>query len=371
MGKISGRDGGNGLRKIALIFAILCFAFPVMATNYYMAPLGNDANDGLMSSLGRAWATLQHAEGVLVAGDTLFVEGGTYSSAQQWYNSSSSAGGTTLRPIVIKAYGDAIANFTMSGTTDMGNSFFAWIWYCTKDHIVIDGESHLHPSKTRYFVFTGSCYRMFWTEPNIGRRISGIVVRGCEFDGRLSDTHGSTMVAIADCDSFVIDNCYIHHAWHATGSPGGDGTDGYEETGDNVTIRSCSYGKITNNTLNFGNHFLMMITPRWQDGEYTTCKYITISGNTFDNGWGGGVGLTQGSSYCLVENNYFTNCGCTCRNSYSKPSLELAGSYNTVRRNVIYNPCSQGLRVEAQYDCGTCPIDNRNYIYNNTIFNCE
>lgn len=353
--------------RILVFAAVLVCAFAQLnAANYYMSPGGSDSDTG--ASPTHAWASLQHGRDILVAGDTLFVMGGTYSTAQIWNGGN---GGNALHPIVIKAYGDAVATFTVGGAVESNVYFFNWYASDEHGHFVVDGESHLHPGTTRCLVFTGACYRMYQVEPDIGHHRNGMVLRGCEFDGRASNASGmgAYPVALAYADSFVIDNCYIHHAWHPTGptSRGGDNSDNAQSVGECLFIRSCEFGNITNNTFTYGDHGLVNIQAVRTSGAHSS-RFIHVSGNLFDNGWGGGLYLTFNSTYCLVENNIFAHSGVTT--DYPKPGLQLGGSYNTVRKNVFYCPANQAMTINSQDELdGFYSVCNRNYIYNNTFYN--
>jgi parallel beta-helix repeat protein len=108
------------------------------------------------------------------------------------------------------------------------------------------------------------------------------------------------------------------------------------------------------------------IQPVRTSGAHTS-RYIIISGNTFDNGWGGGLYLVFNSDYCLVENNVFANCGVTT--TYPKPCLQVGGSHNTFRKNVFYNPTNQAMSIESHDEVDQCySVCEGNYIYNNTLF---
>lgn len=354
------------IRILVFAAALVCAFAQLNAANYYMSPGGSDSDTG--ASPTHAWASLQHGTDILMAGDTLFVMGGTYGTAQYWVNGN---GGTVLRPIVIKAYGDAVAYFPTPGVLNGSEpGYFLWYGSGNAGHFVVDGESHLNPGPTRYFTFTGACYRQYRVEPDLGHYRNGMILRGCEFDGTLGGINtGTTVVTITYADSFVIDNCYMHHAWHPTGdiSPG-DGTDRECSAGEPLVIRSCEYGKVTNNTLRYGNHGLALIQRVRIIGSHPS-RYITVSGNTFDNGWGGGLYLTFESEYCLVENNVFYHCGVAT--TYPKPCIQLGGVHNTIRKNVFYNPNNQELQIQAgrEIEGETWnTICQHNYIYNNTFF---
>jgi hypothetical protein len=64
-------------RVLPIMLGILFAAFPAYcSTTYYVDPNGNDSNDGL--SIDTPFRTIGHAEDVVVAGDTIYVRGGTY-----------------------------------------------------------------------------------------------------------------------------------------------------------------------------------------------------------------------------------------------------------------------------------------------------
>ncbi len=62
---------------LCLLLVFQCMTLPVAAgTNYYLAPAGNDGNDG--RSVDTAFRTLERAVDALQGGDTLFIRDGTY-----------------------------------------------------------------------------------------------------------------------------------------------------------------------------------------------------------------------------------------------------------------------------------------------------
>jgi len=351
------------MRILMLIVAVVtvCAFGQLNATNYYMSPTGSD---GAAGTFGAPWATLQHAKAKpLIAGDTLFVMGGTYTVAEEWYGGTS---GTTLHPIVIKAYGDAVATFTVFGNSG-GNANYFCAYNIRTNHLVIDGESHLkhspYPTTSRFFVFTGMCpnYGMLQFQTFSTSNMShGIVIRNCELHGEQNNpTPGTTGIYMSCCDSFLVENNYIHDS----GTPTGD-----EQGGPDLNwFWSCQYGKVLNNIFEHGNHALidMLACP---GGSNPPCKYITFYGNTFNNGWGGGLYLMT-SQYCLVDNNLFIHSGESTR--YSKPAIQLNGEYDTIRRNVFYNPHNQTLFLAGSFMSGRSEESwvQHNYIYNNTFFN--
>ena len=343
------------LLAVALIIAL---GYGVNATNYYMKPNGSDAAAG--TSIGAAWKTLGKAQFVLVAGDTLFVMGGAYASEQGIITMGS---GTTLRPVVIKAYGDSIAAFQNSPNS---RPRFIDIQGVI-NHLVIDGESYINPSSpTRFLKFTGECDNMA-----IIMRSVGFVMRGTEWDGTNSSLGANQcwMFMFIRADSFLIENNYMHDGGHAVCETPPDCTNDAQSSGDCLYLQGCSYGKIRDNIFRRGNHDLVMIQClRWS--PYTTSKYILIQNNIFDNGLGGCLYLTMGTSYCLVENNVMLHPGRTT--TYPKPGMQISGDHNTIRKNVFYCPSDFAIVIQSAYDIVPgAATANYNYIYNNTFFSSQ
>jgi parallel beta-helix repeat protein len=342
--------GGMPMRILTLIaIATVCGFGNADATNYYLSPGGSDSNAGGYSA---PWATLQHAQGILVAGDTLFVMGGAYTTAQ---SITAPKSGTALHPIVIKAYGNSVADFQNS--PDGRPRFIDTTSRIS--HLVLDGESHIDPSSTtRFLKFTGECDNMA-----VIMSSCGFVMRGTEWNGTNSSLGANQcwMFQMASADSFLIENNYMHDGGHAECSNPPDCTTSWQESGDCLYMWGCSYGKIRNNIFMRGNHDLVMIQSlRWP--PYTSSRYILIQNNIFDNGWGGCLYLTMGTSYCLVEGNTILNPGKTT--TYSKP-----GDHNTIRKNAFYCPSDLAIIVQSAHDIVPgAPTADYNYIYNNTFF---
>ncbi|MCB9302013.1 MAG: right-handed parallel beta-helix repeat-containing protein [Lewinellaceae bacterium] len=87
-------------KPIALAAAMF-FVTTLAATNYYISNSGNNNNSGL--SQQNAFQTIQHAAGLVSAGDTVFVANGTYAGFDL-----REANGIEANPIVFKALGDAV-----------------------------------------------------------------------------------------------------------------------------------------------------------------------------------------------------------------------------------------------------------------------
>ncbi len=107
------------------MFLSIFFLFnSLFATTYYVSNSGDDSNDGL--TLSSAFETLQHAADIVIAGDSVLVEDGTYTGFALWN------GGAEAAPIVFKATGNNVLINQPCSTNDGINVENA-------DYVIIDG----------------------------------------------------------------------------------------------------------------------------------------------------------------------------------------------------------------------------------------
>lgn len=86
--------------QVLSAFFMLCFTY-AFSTDYYVSNSGSNTNDGL--SLANAFLTIQHAANLAIAGDTVFVENGTYTGFD-----FRDVSGTSENPITFKALGSNV-----------------------------------------------------------------------------------------------------------------------------------------------------------------------------------------------------------------------------------------------------------------------
>ncbi len=84
-------------KRFLVAVAVVLWAFPTPAAEYYVSPSGDDATGN--GSAGQPWQTVSHAIGQLSAGDTLHLEGGATFSESVYFAPGS--GGTAANPIVL------------------------------------------------------------------------------------------------------------------------------------------------------------------------------------------------------------------------------------------------------------------------------
>lgn len=376
-------------RSLILAVTFILFSSIAHSENYYLSPSGSDSDSGL--STGDAWATLQHARDfspALGAGDTLFIMGGRYTNAQYFHDFGGYIHGEPGNPVVFKAYGDAAAVFTSTGPHPSNRQYFLFD-NRNSDHIVMDGYGSIPPYAPLSIKFegyedTGSF--IDWGSTSLSSPANyteGITIRGIEFDG----SHTSSFTSGGTDEVFsgmrlkhlrysTIEGNYFHHIHHPTGPiPPGDDTDHHQGAGYGVYLMSCDLTTVEGNRferINHGAIYLEIVRGVSLPSGHA-CRYNKIINNVIENHYGGGIFISTSNPgdnipqhHNLIDGNLITHCGETLLNS--KSAIQLGGSNNVVRRNVIYNPVNDGISLEGQVAIGYRNIVKGNLIYNNVVF---
>lgn len=126
------------MRRIIIATTILLIAVFCNATTYYVATTGNDANAGTIGSPFKTWA---HGSSVLLAGDTLYVRGGTYTSptapgSADWLVVIANRAGTSAKPIIISAFPGEQPVLDLTGFAQTNNTTAMRINHCSWTHFV-------------------------------------------------------------------------------------------------------------------------------------------------------------------------------------------------------------------------------------------
>lgn len=358
------------LFSISIAFLFLPLA-GLHAENYYLSPGGSNSASG--TSPDQAWASLQYASSRGIgAGDTLFIMGGTYSDSQYFHRSNGS-GGAPGNPLVFKAYGDDIAIFQLVGLGDRHLNYYFYFYYGS-DYVTIDGFSYQNPGDSLFIKLEGhedASYAVRFMGASDGSDwCEGITVRGIEIDGDHEwDAPGGLLrygIGMIFGRDVLLESNYIHHIYHATGDlPGGDGTDRAQGTGEAIYFESMERSVIRRNTIRYINHAGIAVGQYLNPG-YPVSRFVKIEDNLCEIYWGGGIYVFQNSEYCLVEGNVITHCGETT--TKTKGAFYIAGSHNTIRKNVTYCPMSGTLGMKGMRFEDFCYIVESNLVYNNTFF---
>src|SRR2546425_7269083 len=108
-----------------LMAMMLLFTTGVDAqTNRYVSTTGNDSNDGTTPST--AWATINHANSVVVAGNTVHVAPGTYTVTQTIQTTASGTASARIRYISDTRWGARVASTGYNYSTGAGPNY---TWY--------------------------------------------------------------------------------------------------------------------------------------------------------------------------------------------------------------------------------------------------
>jgi hypothetical protein len=131
--------------------------------NYYVSTTGNDANDG---SSAHPWATINHADSVVAAGDTVHVLAGTY-----YQNPSTGANGSSTGQITY-------ISDTQWGAVIVGNGDSVWL--ATGSYVTIEGfEITSSSADTRLgILFYGSHGKILGNKVHDIQAVTGLTGNG-------------------------------------------------------------------------------------------------------------------------------------------------------------------------------------------------
>ncbi len=104
------------MKKLLLLILSILFFTPIYSRQLWLSPTGSDLNKGL--TLETAWKTPNYAFNNLVAGDTLWVKGGTYTVTA---TVKSKNAGTKTQPVKVFAVRGEKPLFDCSSMRNYGN----------------------------------------------------------------------------------------------------------------------------------------------------------------------------------------------------------------------------------------------------------
>ncbi len=328
-------------------------------TSFYVATTGNDGGDG---SFGSPWRTIQHAADTAVAGDTVYVMGGTYNEVVTFANSGSATGGY----ITFESYPGQTAIVDGTGLEIPGGQY-GLLTVQNRNYLAIGGfEIRNYQSNAIADVPIG--IYVTGADSNIqilGNRIHDIATtaKGCNANALGMAVYGSR--APASINNLVIGGNEVF-----------DNTTGCSET---VTLNGNVDGwRVTNNLIHDNNNIgfdaigFEQVSP---EPAYDQARNGKVSGNilynitSFDNPAYGqqyaadGI-YVDGGTGIVIERNLVRRADL---------NLELASensgkvtSFITARSNLIYNANSVGVSIGGYgpQRGGTDHCD----IVNNTLF---
>jgi len=299
---------------------IVPVTYPELVLNgktWYVAPNGNDANDG--AALGTAWKTLQHAVDTIGCGDTVLVAPGTYAGIVVKPENSGQATGWKCikaldpanKPVIdtFSSKNEARNSFVQlygDGMTATAPAQYTRYWIC--ENLITDNRQNdwLDLSKNRYGFDTVIAQY--------------IVIRNCEAYGCYLTGIFSSMV-----DWYLVENNWSQ----------GNREHGYYNScgGDNFIFR----GNVAKENMGCGFHL---------NGGWDLPKEEADRDGIHENG--------------LYEYNICTGNGKT-----GGGSINMSGMRNgVVRNNLCYNEQAGGLTF---YGGNAADTTRDTEIYNNTV----
>ena len=319
----------EGPRRIVLsaslgVLTVLVAASVAEASDYYVATTGSDSNAGTMAA---PFATLQKGVNVAVAGDTVFIRGGTYK-------------------ITTPTNTGAGISFSKSGTSDT-NRIKYWAY---PGEVPLFDFTNMTISTTGYthgFVVTGSWLHFKGLEiANVPMNTfsnNGVAVSNggnCIFE--LLNMHhnsGNGIFIGKGTGGHLVLNCDAHDNYDATSSQGqGQNADGfgvhYQTAGAITIIRGCRAWWNSDDGYDLINQeFPVTVESSWAMGN----GYANYG--TFNPAQGNGNGFKMGSSVTgvrhLVQNNV------AWRNKASGFYANHSSGGNTWYNNTSYNNGTQ------------------------------
>ncbi len=275
-----------------LVLTTQLLAGSAQATDYYVATTGSDSNAGTMAS---PFATLQKGVNTAVAGDTVYIRGGTYN-------------------ITTPATSGAGINFTKSGTSQSPINYFAYqgevpVFDFTNMVISTSGYTHGFVINASYLHFKGLEIRYV---PMNTFSNNGVAVTGGGYDiFELLNMHHNSgngiFIGSKSAGGHQILNCDAHDNYDATSSQGqGQNADGfgvhYQTTGATTIIRGCRSWWNSDD----GYDLINQEVPVTVENSWAFGNGYAMYG-TFNPADGNGNGFKMGSSRTgvrhLVQNN--------------------------------------------------------------------
>jgi hypothetical protein len=285
-------DRKLGLSASLVVLATLLAGRSAQATDYYVAATGSDSNAGTMAA---PFATLQKAVNTAVAGDTVYIRGGTYS-------------------ITTPATSGAGINFTKSGTATAPINYFAYpgevpVFDFTNMVISTTGYTHGFVINASYLHFKGLEVR--YVPMNTFSNNGVDVLSGGNDTFELLNMHHNSgngiFIGSKSAGGHLILNCDAHDNYDATSSQGqGQNADGfgvhYQTTGASTTIRGCRSWWNSDD----GYDLINQEVPVTVENSWAFGNGYAMYG-TFNPADGNGNGFKMGSSQTgirhLVQNN--------------------------------------------------------------------
>lgn len=319
-----------------IIIALIALFQPVQASIYYVdvAHGGSDSNSGL---IGSPWATIQQAASTALAGDTVYVQAGTYAEKVTFNHSGREDALITFigdGPVVVQG---TSATTLWSGIFNINtksyiriqhftiqNSYWFGIYIEASDHIYLKNNTTYHTGASGISVWHSSyveaaqntvrkaCYQSLSTGSQECITFSGVahfeIHHNEIYESGGSDNGGEGIDAKEDCANGKIYNNQVHDlirlgiyadCWDKNMYNIEIYNNRIYKCGDGIVLSSENGGTLTNvnvyNNLTYSNdNFGIVISNYDKDGPRKNINIMnnTVYNNGFgddNNAWGGGI----------------------------------------------------------------------------------
>lgn len=277
----------KALIRFLLLLVLLESSQQTMGRQYWLSPNGNDSDNG--SSPEYAWKSPNMAFGKLVAGDTLWVKGGTYAVLSTVKATNPATKTSPVKVLAVRGEKpvfdcSSMRHYGSESSTYRGMDLRQAYWHVRGITIYKAGHNGV--------IIAGE---------NI--TLEGMTIQECGFDG-ISMAAGAVNTRILNCDSFR--NCDT-----STGGENGDGFAAKEGTGT-IFVGCRAWENADDGWDVYGGNQPILIDSCWSWGNGVNYwpEYVSSyqgDGNGFKLGGGGGV---DGNAPNVVLHSFaFNNVG--------------------------------------------------------------
>lgn len=300
------------------------------AGTFYVSTTGSNSNAG---TLAAPWLTLCYATSQLIAGDTLYIRGGTWTGTSNRIDSQSCTvpSGSSSNPLTISAYtGETVTIQPPNGEPGIRFATNA-VSYATVQNVIVDMVNSTTPTTTAAGVILthGSSFNTF-TGVEVKRNSgTGVLIGGSGADATnntfsLCTVHDNGAVGTPDSgDGFqiksadtTVDRCDIY-------ANAGHGLLIYNSTG-NTSRTSVTRNRIHGNGTAGGNAYAVLYAYG-ADGKITNNEIFKNLGANI-----GGILVYTGTDNVLVANNSIVS------NTWEGVVLQYYAGAPVVRNNIVY-----------------------------------
>lgn len=255
--------------KTHILILFLLITMGLSARQLYLSPSGSDTNSGLTP--GTAWQSPNTAFGKLVAGDTLWVQGGTYTISSTIKSANPA---TKSAPILVSAIRGEKPIFDCTSFRHYGSESSTYRGMDLRQPFWRVRGIKIYKAGYNGIIIAGE---------NI--TVEGMVVQECGMDG-IALAAGAVNAYILNCDSYR--NCNV-----GANGENGDGFAAKEGTG--TVFRGCRAWENADDGWDvYGGNQPILIDSCWSYGNGVNYWADMITsyqgdGNGFKLGGGGGI----------------------------------------------------------------------------------